>query len=56
MDLAITIRTCVIAAGEARVQVGAGIVYDSVPAHEWLETENTSRALLTAIGRGRAPR
>jgi anthranilate synthase component 1 len=55
IDRAITIRTCVIAAGEARVQVGAGIVYDSVPAHEWLETENTSRALLTAIGRGRAP-
>lgn len=54
MDLAITIRTCVIAGGEASVQVGAGIVYDSVPAHEWLETENKSRALLTAIGRVRA--
>ncbi len=56
MDLAITIRTCVIAAGEASVQVGAGIVYDSVPAHEWLETEHKSRAMLTAIGRVRAPR
>jgi len=56
MDLAITIRTCVIAAGEASVQVGAGIVYDSVPAHEWMETENKSRAMLTAIGRVRAPR
>jgi anthranilate synthase component I len=53
MDLAITIRTCVIAGGEASVTVGAGIVYDSVPAHEWLETENKSRALLTAIGRVR---
>ncbi|MDZ7632380.1 MAG: chorismate-binding protein [Gemmatimonadaceae bacterium] len=53
MDLAITIRTCVIAGGEASVQVGAGIVYDSVPAHEWLETENKSRAMLTAIGRVR---
>ncbi len=53
MDLAITIRTAVIANGEATVQVGAGIVYDSVPAHEWLETENKSRALLTAIGRVR---
>ena len=51
MDLAITIRTCVIAGGEASVQVGAGIVYDSVPSHEWLETENKSRAMLTAIGR-----
>lgn len=54
MDLAITIRTCVIADGEASVQVGAGIVYDSIPAHEWLETENKSRAVLTAIGRVRA--
>ena len=53
MDLAITIRTCVIAGGEASVQVGAGIVYDSVPAHEWLETENKARAMLTAIGRVR---
>ena len=53
MDLAITIRTCIIAGGEASVQVGAGIVHDSVPAHEWLETENKSRALLTAIGRVR---
>ena len=53
MDLAITIRTCVIADGEASVQVGAGIVYDSVSAHEWLETENKSRAVLTAIGRVR---
>jgi anthranilate synthase component I len=51
MDLAITIRTCVIAGGEAHVQAGAGIVADSVPAHEWLETENKARALLTAIGR-----
>ncbi len=55
MDLAITIRTCVLAGGEASVQVGAGIVYDSVPAHEWMETENKSRAMLTAIGRVRAP-
>ena len=54
MDLAITIRTCVIADGEASVQVGAGIVHDSVPAQEWLETENKSRAMLTAIGRVRA--
>ena len=53
MDLAITIRTCVIAGGEASVQVGAGIVHDSIPAQEWLETENKSRALLTAIGRVR---
>ena len=53
MDLAITIRTCVMANGEANVQAGAGIVYDSVPAKEWDETESKARALLTAIGRAR---
>jgi anthranilate synthase component 1 len=54
MDLAITIRTCVIASGVASVQAGAGIVHDSVPEREWEETENKARALLTAIGRVRA--
>ena len=54
MDLAITIRTCVIADGIASVQAGGGIVYDSVPEKEWEETENKARAILTAIGRARA--
>ena len=53
MDLAITIRTCVIAEGIASVQTGAGIVQDSVPETEWAETENKARAMLTAIGRVR---
>ncbi|HEX5831690.1 MAG TPA: anthranilate synthase component I family protein, partial [Gemmatimonadaceae bacterium] len=53
MDLAITIRTCVIANGVASVQAGAGIVADSVPELEWKETENKARALLTAIGQVR---
>ncbi len=54
MDLAITIRTCVMVDGEASVQTGAGIVADSVPEREWDETESKARALLTAIGRVRA--
>lgn len=54
MDLAITIRTCVIADGVASVQAGAGIVADSVPEREWEETENKASALLTAIGQVRA--
>lgn len=54
MDLAITIRTCVLHGGTATVTAGAGIVADSVPAHEWAETENKARAMLTAIGRARA--
>ncbi|MEQ1690737.1 MAG: chorismate-binding protein [Gemmatimonas sp.] len=56
MDLAITIRTCVIADGVASIQAGGGIVHDSVPEREWEETENKARALLTAIGRVRAAR
>ena len=54
MDLAITIRTCVVAGGVANVQAGAGIVADSVAATEWEETENKARAMLLAIGRARA--
>ncbi len=54
MDLAITIRTCVIANGVASVQAGAGIVFDSIPEREWEETENKARAMLTAIGRARS--
>jgi anthranilate synthase component 1 len=56
MDLAITIRTCVIFGGTASVQAGAGIVADSDPAREWDETENKARAMLTAIGQVRACR
>ena len=53
MDLAITIRTCLIAGGVASVSAGAGIVADSVPRREWEETENKARALLVAIGMAR---
>ncbi|MDA1080847.1 MAG: anthranilate synthase component I family protein [Gemmatimonadetes bacterium] len=56
MDLAITIRTCVMAGGEATIGAGAGIVADSDPAREWDETEAKARAMLTAIGRVRGAR
>ena len=56
MDLAITIRTCVIANGVASVQSAAGVVYDSVPEREFLEHTNKARALLAAIGQVRARR
>jgi len=56
MELAITIRTCVIADGIASVQAGAGIVADSVPETEWDETESKARALLSAIGQARTTR
>ncbi|MEO7823525.1 MAG: chorismate-binding protein [Gemmatimonadaceae bacterium] len=49
MDLAITIRTCIIADGKASVQAGAGIVADSVGEREWEETCGKAEALLSAI-------
>lgn len=48
-DLAIAIRTAVIADGQARVQAGAGIVYDSVPTTEFIETKNKAAAAVRAI-------
>jgi anthranilate synthase component 1 len=53
MDLAITIRTCVLAGARASVQAGAGIVADSRPDREWEETEAKARAMLTAITQAR---
>jgi anthranilate synthase component 1 len=53
MDLAITIRTCVISGERASVQAGAGIVADSRPDREWEETEAKARAMLTAITQAR---
>lgn len=50
IDLAITIRTLVSQRGKGFVQVGAGIVADSVPEREHYETENKARALLSAAG------
>jgi len=49
LDLAITIRTILLKGGVAYVQSGAGIVYDSVPANEFAETENKAMASLRAI-------
>jgi anthranilate synthase component I len=48
MDLAIAIRTAVVKDGTLYVQAGAGIVADSVPKSEWIETQNKARALLRA--------
>jgi anthranilate synthase component 1 len=48
MDLAIAIRTAVIKDQTLYVQSGGGIVADSVPASEWMETQNKARAILRA--------
>ncbi|MEN6341382.1 MAG: anthranilate synthase component I family protein [Methanospirillum sp.] len=49
MDLAIAIRTAVLRDGVASVQVGAGIVADSVPAREYDETDAKALGVLSAI-------
>jgi anthranilate synthase component 1 len=49
MDMAIAIRTMVVSKGTAYVQAGAGIVYDSIPSHEYEESLNKARALLKAL-------
>ena len=48
MDLAIAIRTGVIKDDVLYSQAGAGIVADSVPESEWVETQNKARAVLRA--------
>ena len=48
MDLAIALRTAVVKNNTLFVQAGAGIVADSVPESEWMETQNKARAVLRA--------
>ncbi|GIG62774.1 anthranilate synthase component I [Longispora fulva] len=49
LDMAIAIRTALIRDGRAYVQAGAGVVADSDPATEDLETRNKAAAVLSAI-------
>ena len=48
MDVAIAIRTAVLKDRRLHVQAAAGIVADSDPHSEWLETQHKARALLRA--------
>jgi anthranilate synthase component 1 len=48
-DFAITIRTLVAKGKNAYVQVGAGIVADSIPEREWFETDHKVQALIQAL-------
>lgn len=45
-DFAIAIRTMVVKDKKAHVQAGAGIVYDSDPTSEYLETLQKAKALM----------
>jgi anthranilate synthase component 1 len=49
MDMAIAIRTLVVKDGKVHLQAGAGIVADSDPAAEYLETVNKAMAVVKAI-------
>lgn len=49
LDSCIAIRTILARDGKASVQAGAGIVFDSIPSHEYEETMNKARAMMRAI-------
>ena len=49
MDMAIAIRTLVVQDGRVHLQAGAGIVADSDPATEYVETLNKAKAVVKAI-------
>jgi anthranilate synthase component 1 len=49
MDTCITIRTLIIKDGKVYVQAGAGIVADSVPENEYMETLNKAMAMMKAV-------
>ena len=49
LDSCIAIRTLVVRGSKGYIQAGGGIVADSVPENEYMETVNKSRALLRAI-------
>ncbi len=51
LEFAIAIRTVTVKDHRAHVQVGAGIVADSVPENEWDETETKAAAMMRAIER-----
>ncbi|MDR2204013.1 MAG: anthranilate synthase component I [Nitrososphaerota archaeon] len=48
-DFAIAIRTLFANKNQAYIQAGAGIVADSDPEKEWIETENKAQALMKAL-------
>jgi anthranilate synthase component 1 len=49
IDTCIAIRTMLVQHGVAYLQAGGGIVYDSDPTEEWLETMNKLAANLRCI-------
>jgi anthranilate synthase component 1 len=52
-DSCITLRTCLLKGGKAYVQAGAGVVADSDPTYEYIETVNKAKGMLRAIALAR---
>ena len=48
-DFAITIRTLTVNNQQATLQVGAGIVAESIPKMEWKETEQKAQVILKTL-------
>ena len=48
-DSCIALRTCLLKDGKAYVQAGAGVVADSDPTYEYVETCNKAKAVLRAV-------
>lgn len=55
MDLNIVIRTLILRKNRGHLQVGAGIVHDSVPGKEYEETLHKAEALIEALGGAHEP-
>ena len=54
LDTCIAIRSCLAKNGQMVLQAGAGVVYDSDPEREFIETEEKLGALAAAVGIGGA--
>jgi anthranilate synthase component 1 len=50
MDLCIAIRTIVLDGSRGYIQVGAGVVADSVPEREYSETLHKAAGMMRAVG------
>ena len=49
MDMALTLRTMVVAGGKVHIQTGGGVVFDSVPALEYQESLDKAAAMMRAV-------
>lgn len=48
MDTCIVLRTALVKDGKVHVQLGAGVVYDSIPENEQQECINKAKAIVRA--------